>query len=98
MKEGGTKIPCPSFPNKRNLRVLEPTGAYWTSKKALVSSGMAAVELENLRRDKKEGWLQLRMEERGRRVEDEQGGVVVIDLRPRENIVAGLEGLVWLVT
>ena len=28
------------------------------------------------------------MEERGRRVEDEQGGVVVIDLRPRENIVA----------
>jgi len=69
--------------------VLEPTGAYWTSKKALVSADIAAVELENLRRDKKEGWLQLRMEERGRRDEDEQGGVmVVIDLRPRENIVA----------
>lgn len=55
-------------------------------------SDIAAVELENLRRDKKEGWLQLRMEERGRRVEDEQGGVVVIDLRPRENIVAGFGG------
>lgn len=50
------------------------------------------MELENLRRDKKEGWLQLMMEERGRRVEDEQGGVVVIDLRPRENIVTGFGG------
>lgn len=67
-----------------------PTGAYCTSKKALVFPDIAAIDCEKYRGDKNEDWLQLKMEEEGRREDkDGQGGVVVvIALTLRENIVA----------
>lgn len=52
---------------------------------------IAAVDCEKDRGDKNEDWLQLRMEEKGegrREDKDGQGGVVVIALTLRENIIA----------
>lgn len=72
-----------------DLLALEPEGAYWTSKKALVL-GMTAV-------DEKDRWTagwkeQLREEEEEKK---EEGGVM--DLR-RDNIVNLLRGTALVIT
>jgi hypothetical protein len=77
-----------------NLRVEEPTGAYWTSKKAELFADIATVDEE---KDRAAGWkeVQLKREEEKR----EEGGV--IDLS-RQNMVRGRAervnsgtGLLW---
>ena len=61
--------------SRNYLRALEPAGAYWTSKKALVSD-MMEEEDEN---ERVEGWKEQLREEK------KEGGV---DLR-RQNMVRG---------